>query len=451
MTKPAHPEEGRRPVSKGPELRRARLAAHAVKGLTVKPGAGGRLLWYWEPNRAEKAAGWKPLGFGADKAAAQLGADRRNADIAAWRRGDDPEPLGSETPGMEREARTLAGSTNQNVRATHQNRQSAFMTIADHAHRYRTQYLIHKSTGHQRTAGSNLTLICKVFGDLLPGDIQPHHIAAWTDAMRGRGAYTAQGRQVSDTTAHNRLRTFTALRNWIANPHEKFGQPKGRHQLWEADDRAAFIAAAYDLGLPNMAFALKLAFYTGQRTQDLIAFTEAQLVEMQHLIDEEDRKALADKQGKVWGWQFVQAKGNVPMHIPFEPDILVELTRMIAHNRARDRTAGRLLTHVLVNEEGGGTPWLYRHFNRTWNRIKDHAIAKTGRTTMDELHWHDFRRSRVVQLKRMGFSHDRIATLTGHEPGSIDAIMKIYGPVDFNMTAALIADSNRATKAMREG
>ena len=60
-------------------------------------------------------------------------------------------------------------------------------------------------------------------------------------------------------------------------------------------------------------------------------------------------------------------------------------------------------------------------------------------------------RSRAVELKRQGFSHDRIATLTGHEADSINEMMKIYGPVDPNMTAALIADSNRATKARREG
>jgi len=75
-----------------PELRRARLTASAVKGLTVKPGADGRLLWYWEPNRAEKAAGWKPLKFGEDRKAAQAGSEARNIEVAAWRRGDDPVP-----------------------------------------------------------------------------------------------------------------------------------------------------------------------------------------------------------------------------------------------------------------------------------------------------------------------------------------------------------------------
>ena len=99
----------------------------------------------------------------------------------------------------------------------------------------------------------------------------------------------------------------------------------------------------------------------------------------------------------------------MPLHIPFEPAMLAELHKIIAHNRALDRAAKppRLMTHVLVNAESGGAPWLYRHFNRTWNTIKDHAIARTGRTQMDELHWHDLRRSRCVELKRQGFAHDR--------------------------------------------
>lgn len=416
-----------------PQLRRARLIAASVKGLTVKPGAQGKLLWYWEPNRAEKAAGWKPLKFGDDRAAAQRLAELRNAEIAAWRRGE-PAPAASAGTG---DAPAIAPPP----------RHRALETIRDAADRYVTQYLVHHSPNHQRVATSNLRLACKVFGDLLPSDIQPHHIAAWTDRMRGRGEYTAQGRQVSDTTAHNRLRTFKALLAWITNPHEKFGQPRGRDQIWEADDRAAFIAAAYDMGLPGMAFAAKLAFYTGQRTQSLLAFTEHQLVEMKFIRDPMVRDLLADEHGKVWGWQFIQAKGEVPMHIPFEPEILAELRRHIATNRARDRAAKppRLLTHVLVND-ASGEPWLYRHFNRTWNLIKDHAVKATGRTGMDDLHWHDFRRSRVVELKRMGFTHDRIATLTGHEPASIDEIMKVYGPVDPEMTAALIADSHQRQK-----
>ena len=69
---------------------------------------------------------------------------------------------------------------------------------------------------------------------------------------------------------------------------------------------------------------------------------------------------------------------------------------------------------------------------------------------MDDPHWHDLRRSRVVELKRKGFTHDRTATLTSHEPGSIDAIMKVYGPVDSNMTAALIAGSGQRTRQQRQ-
>ena len=443
------------PKKPSPDLRRARLAASATKGLTVKPGAGGRLLWYWEPNRAEKAAGWTSLKFGEDKRAAQAGSDSRNAELAAWRRGEDrgEDPANSAAVRAAGPAQLGAGHLPPAPPPRTTLKHASLMTIAEHARRYDSQHLAHLSPRHRINARYNLVRACRIFGDMLPGDVQPHHLAQWTDSLRGRGTSTDQGRQVSDVTAHNYLRTFRALLAWIANPHAKFAQPAGRDQIWEADDRAAFIAAAYDLGLPNMAFALKLAFYTGQRTQDLLAFTEAQLAEMHYLLDQQDRMALADAGGKVWGWQLVQQKGKVPLHIPFEPAMLAELTRVIARNRAHDRAASppRLLTHVLVNEAGDGAPWLYRHFNRTWNRVKDHAVACTGRTRMDQLHWHDFRRSRVVELKRQGFSHDRIATLTGHEPGSIDQIMKVYGPVDPNMTAALIVASAQHQRQRGQG
>jgi integrase len=415
-----------------PNLRRARKLASGVKGLIVKPLVSGALLWYWEPNAGERKAGWQPIQFKQDEAAALAGANARNAEIVAWRQGVPP-PLNPE----------------RGVPAL-QPFKPAPETLAVAAQRYIREHLVHHSPGHQRTAKSRLNSICAFFGAIEPSLIDAAMISNWTDALRGRGTWTDNGRQVSDTTAHNQKRTLTALLNWIKNPHEKFA-PTARDQLWEVDDEAAFIAAAYDLGLPSMAFAMKLAIYTGQRGQDMIAFTEHQLTEVKHLVSEDDTAWLADKQGKVWGWSFTQLKEQVPMHIPFEQDMLAELRTIINHNRARDRAAGRLLTHVLVNDRSG-QPWKPRHFIRTWNEVKDHAIARTGRTNMDGLHWHDLRRTACVRLKRQGISNDLIGMITGHAPGSVDAMMKVYGPIDANMTARVIVKRGQMSRdAQRRG
>lgn len=403
-------------------LKRVRKAASGIKGLTVKLGANGRLLWYWEPNRREKLEGWKPLAFSDDQLAAQAGALARNAEIETLRNGSTADFTGKVT-------------------------RAPIKTLGDHALLYERNYLAHLSVNHQKNARAHLKRICSIFGDIAPNDIRPEHIGNWTDRMRGRGKWTEAGRQVSDTTANNHLRTYHALQNWIKNPYPKFGQGKSRDAVWEAEDEAAFIAAAYDLGLPGMALAMKLAIYTAARQSDLIGFTEAQLQPMRWLIDPQVKAALVADDGKIWGWQFIPSKSSeydnvVQMHIPIMPDLLGDLRKALARNRARARAEGRLVTHILVNDRSG-QPWQQRHFIRTWNEVRDHAVTKTGRTTMDALHWHDLRRTRVVRLKRQGLTHDRIAQLTGHSPKSVDAIMKVYGPVDSNMTARVIVDGEK--------
>jgi hypothetical protein len=404
------------------------MATIKIPNMRVRQRATG-LFYSWECPPALRGQGWDVINFGTDLAAAETGCRARNAEIAAWRKGEAIIPM--IRPMVKRE------------------------TLAHFAAKYEREHLSHKSPNHIRNARSHLKMICALFGDLKPEDVKPHHVADWIDRMRGRGKYSDKPRQVSDVTAHNRLRTYNALQNWIRNPHEKFGQPKGRKQSWEADDEAAFIAAAYDLDLPSMALAMQLAIYTSAREGDLIAFTEAQVQEMRYLTDPVVRGMLADKAGKVWGWQFTPQKSArneipTPLHIPFEPNELADVRRAIARNRAVDRAAGRLQTYVLVNDRSG-LPWQKRHFIRIWQEVLDHAITRTGRSSLDGLQWRDLRRTRVVRLKRQGFTHDRIANLTGHSKKSIDKMMEVYGPIDSNMTAALIAESGERQRARGNG
>jgi len=233
-----------------------------------------------------------------------------------------------------------------------------------------------------------------------------------------------------------------------SNPFGKFqlGAPPARRHVWEADDEAAFKAAAIELGYPSMALAVELAIYTAQREGDLIAFTEGQLQPLE-IHDSAVRSRFAAEGKPVMGWVNVQAKTSseeqdVQLEIPFEPVLLAKIERAIATNRARDRAAEpkRLLTHVLVDDKTG-LPWKRRWFIRVWRKVLEKAADATGRENMRQLVWHDLRRTRVVRLRRRGMHPAMIATITGHSPQSINMMLKVYGPVDPTITAAALADS----------
>lgn len=82
--------------------------------------------------------------------------------------------------------------------------------------------------------------------------------------------------------------------------------------------------------------------------------------------------------------------------------------------------------------------------------MRDHAAKRTGRENMTALVWHDWRRTRVVRLRRQGMPKEMIAAITGHDPKSIDEMLKVYGPIDATITAAALAtaiDADRAARA----
>jgi hypothetical protein len=146
-----------------------------------------------------------------------------------------------------------------------------------------------------------------------------------------------------------------------SNPATNFelSAPKGRKAVWEREDEAAFINAAYALNMPSMALAIELAIYSAQREADLIAMTENQVgrleIEAPDLVER-----LAADDGHVHGWVFGQGKSNkqTGMEIPLEPAILAKVHGALRMNRARDRAADpiRLVSHVLI-DDATGLPW----------------------------------------------------------------------------------------------
>ena len=423
----------------------ARIRIPCLVGKTNKAGVTS---WYWQPSKTLVEAGWRPISLGKDMNRAMAAAQARNAEVDQWKVG----------------GKSLAGIKRKDPAGT-------FGALVQ---RYRREVVLgKKADGRDRLAPKTRETYETALKRLVAW-AGKHPVAFITPArvraLRDANAKPVEQGGLGHSATYNLLKTLRQVMAFAervdvipkgSNPATEFelGAPPPRRRIWSADDEAAFIAAAYDLGRPSMALAIELAIYTAQREGDLIAFTEPQLQSLQ-IFEPVLRDRLADKDGEVLGWVFNQGKtsddnADVVMEIPFEPKLLAKVQAAIRTNRARDRAPEkeedrRLLTYILVDDKTG-LPWNKRHFIRTWTKIIEHAVKKTGREDMRGLVWHDLRRTRVVRLRRRGMPKEMIASITGHSLQSITAMLKVYGPIDPTITAAAIVGSLEEPEAKKPG
>jgi hypothetical protein len=402
--------------------------------LVARTNKAGVTRWFWQPSKTLADAGWKPMALGKDEGKALVAARARNAEVARWREGEGaPAAI----------APRIAGDTLAALIARYR-REVLEGTDADGAPILRPGTRSLYATGLARLeawAGSEpLAAITKArVKDLRKQKARPR-----ADGGLGRAAafnLLRMGRQLFAFALEEEIALINPFLDFDLKP------PPPRRAIWEADDEAAFIAAARNLGMPQLALALELAIYTAARVSDLRGFTEAQYGPLD-IADPLDREHFADADGIVRGWKMAQGKTSdawvsIDMHYPFEPELRAAVEAALRFNRARDRAADpvRLQTYVLTDP--AGLPWKRRDFIRAWRKVIDHAIASTGRAGMAKLVWHDLRRTRVVRLRRMGMDVGRIASLTGHSPASVIMMLKVYGPIDPAMTAAALRAASR--------
>lgn len=417
------------------------MAQIRIPCLVGKTNKAGVTSWYWQPSKTLALAGWKAETLGKDEGKAIERARALNAQVELWKAGG------------QRPAEIRRRVENGTVDAL----------IA----RYRREHVLGKRPDGRdqlrpktrEAYETGLARISEWAGKHPIAYVTPARVRALKDAT----ARPVEAGGIGHAPAYNMLKTLRQLFAFAesvdlipkgSNPATNFNlsPPPPRSVVWELDDDAAFDAAAIDLGLPGMALARELALYTAQREGDLIGFTEGQLQQLE-ILDPLVRQAFADQDGQVMGWRIVQGKTSTEyrrteLAIPFEPGLRAKIEAALRTNRARDRAAKppRLLTYVLVDNRTD-LQWKKRDFIKCYRRILDHAADRTGREQLRELTWHDLRRTRVVRLRRKGFDKTTIGAITGLDPKSIDAMLKIYGPIDPTITAAAIAASLEERRA----
>lgn len=399
-----------------------------------------RNAWFWQPSKTLYDAGWRSIPLGHDEGRAIEEARAINKRVAAWR-------LGGPGPGEVR--KYVARGTGLELIA----RYRAEHLDAKHQHGPRAgQYKLAART--RENYETPLKRLEMWMGDMLLEAVTPNRVRVLKNTLTGPEAKGGIGHAPAFQMLKmgRQLFAFAIATDMVPighNPFLKFGlgAPDARRTIWKHAHEKAFDDAALRLGRPGMVLARKLALYSAQRETDIIRFTENDYQSIE-LFDPTLIQHFGDKDGVVKGWVLErQNKTGMPLEIPFDTALRAEIEAAFRTNRARDRAATpqRLVTYLLVDEKQG-TPWKQRHFITIMREILADAARVTGMAEMNELVWHDHRRTRVVRLRRMGMPKEQIATVTGTSNQTIDAMLAAYGPIDAQMTAhALAAAANHET------
>lgn len=411
------------------------MADFKIPFLVRKPNKDGSTTYHWQPSKSARTAGWKAKPLGKDQAQALAEAIALNEQYQEWRRGEAKIPqirmpvsqgtVGALAARYRREV--MNGTKPSGAPKLRPTTKSVYETALKRIEQWAGKHPVSYVTPARVRALRDTTARPIDQGGL-------GHAAAFNLLKMGRQLFAFAERVDVIPRGSNPFTDF------------ELGAVPSRRTIWQLEDDAAFDAAARELGYPGMALARELGLFSAQRESDLIAFTEPQFAELE-IFDPRLRDMLAGKDGKVRGWALDQGKTSTEyaatqMKIPFSPELAERVADAIRTNRARDRAQDppRLVTHALVNDRTG-EPWTRRNFVRIVDKIRSHAAERTDRPNMLDLHWHDLRRTRVVRLRWMGMSKEMIASITGHDPKSIDEMLKVYGPIDPTVTAAAVAAS----------
>ncbi len=157
-------------------------------------------------------------------------------------------------------------------------------------------------------------------------------------------------------------------------------------KIWTAEHIAAFCKAAS----PELAFAMVLALWTGQRQADLIRLTWTAY----------DGTHIRLRQGKT------RSRVVIPVGAPLKAAL---------DARRPEKPEGAILRNTF------GDPWTSDGFRTSWGK----AFERAGLGDVD-LHFHDLRGTAVTRLALSGCTTPQIGAITGHSPRDVDAILESH-------------------------
>lgn len=459
------------------------MAVKNVPFLRSKTNRSGRTLWFWQPSAALRKAGWQSVPYGEDEDSAFKAAERRNEEVAAWKK----QSAGTAYARPVVRQVTVAGLIQLYKdegwpSVEEQGKSIAASTRGEYGSKFRKILAWASAKGE---------------GDVPIAAITADRVEVLRKAlMQPRPGGRYEGR-VCYTAAHATLRvgrtlfTFAEQRRLIpkgSNPFTDFGlaAPDKREQIWWEPAREALLEAAE--ADPDMAVAIDLAYSIGQREADLLRLAQSQYVVIPSFKMDPDVWAslsavpvpAVDGQagyvpGDVRGIRIRQSKGKRWVEVPIVGAVRARVEASIVRARAGGCTT--ILVDRQAPPEGHWAargwrprPWTapdlaagQRRFIRRFADLRSAAIARLEKTGDDlalelareiaELQFRDFRRTAVVVMGELGIADHLIAAITGHDLDETKRILDTYMPRTTGMAARAIAMtmSRSTTSRQAEG
>lgn len=359
-----------------------------VAYLTSRPGANGRVRWYWQPSAELRRHGYRLIRLPDSEAQAIAEAQRRNAEVDAWRRGELPAPGAPRiSPG----------------------------TIADIIRRYKISEEFAALRPKTRTGYDwCLKFIEDWAGDRTPAGVGALDVKTFYRAMRKRTPAKANAvLTMLRTLLGWAISEELAAHNPAAEVRKKGVKPQPRPQ-WSRELVAAIVATADAMGRYSVGTAVLLNSWCGQRLGDVLAFARPRIAGSELRLS--------------------QSKTGVDVVLPI--DVVPALvTRLKEEEERRQARLVQPMAQTLIISEETGQPYAERNFAEWIERIREAAAAKAEEDGNPEfaaalrgLVFQRLRAHAVVELYLAGCDFGLIHQITGHTAKAAQTIIDHYLP-----------------------
>ncbi len=342
----------------------------AVRHLVAKRQKSGTVLYYWQPSRGLRLAGFKPQRLARatnDPLDAAREAEAINRDVDRWRRGETGPRIKNETlPWLIRLYKSDPRYQDLSA-ASKQTYGWALRKIEDWSRRAKDPPLT---------------------------SLRRRWCREWYRALLEQGG-TARAALVMNVLSV--LLAFAVDEELIpVNPaaNLRLKGSKPRRAVWRREDIETLCAAAGKAGRPSIALAVRLGASLGQREGDILR--------------------LAWSQYRDSAFRLRQQKTGPFIEVPAGEELREEL----AHAKRKGP--------VIVVNENTGQPWTPHTFGQRFGEVRDQA-------GLSHLQFRDLRRTAVVWLAEAGCTIPEIAAITGHSIDRTAAIIEVYLPRNSTM------------------
>jgi integrase len=329
----------------------------------------GRTLYYWQPNKPLRAAGFLPRRLAErtnDVADAIREADALNRQLDAWRAGSE-------------RSRVPPGSLPCLIRLYRQDpRFTELAALTQQAYDYHLRTI---EAWSERAGHPPITTI------------ERKHVKAFARSMSATPGKAQQVIGVLRTLFAFAMDEGELAANHATNMRLKSNPP--RYQVWTDEQVTALIQTAAEMGRTSVGLAVALAHNTGQREGDIL------------------RMAWSQFDGA--GIRLRQRKTGVLLDVPCTAQLLEVLA-------ATPRSG----TVMVISETTG------RPYRRSWFADTFRTLARAAGIP-DDLQFRDLRRTSVVRLAEAGCSVPEIAAISGHAINRTAKILEVYLPRNSTM------------------